>query len=95
MVVGIKQFLDEDGRLKQLPKKHSVRNLAFGYLAEKFDYDVDYTEKEINIILDAWQTFGDYFVLRRGLVDAGYLGRTTDGSRYWRNRPVKSNDAEA
>lgn len=95
MVDVIKRFLDEDGRLKQLPKKHSVRKLAFGYLAEKFDDDMDYTEKEINKILNAWHTFGDYLVLRRGLVDARYLGRTTDGSRYWRNRPLESNDTEA
>ena len=53
------------------------------YLAEKFDKDKDYTEKEVNHIIESWHTFGDYFLLRRGLVDYKLLCRTPDGSRYW------------
>jgi predicted CopG family antitoxin len=32
---GIERFLDEEGKLKQLPSKKAVRDLAYAYLAEK------------------------------------------------------------
>lgn len=77
-------FLDDDGRLTCLPQKHAVRRALLALLAEKFALGQDYTEKQVNAICDAWHTFGDYFVLRRELVDEGFLCRTADGSRYWR-----------
>ena len=77
-------FLDPDGRLTGLPQKHAVRRALLALLAEKFVPGRDYTEKQVNAICDDWHTFGDYFVLRRELVDEGFLCRTTNGSRYWR-----------
>jgi len=77
-------FLDADGRLTGLPQKQAVRRALLALLAEKFMPGCDYTEKQVNAICDAWHTFGDYFVLRRELVDEGFLCRTPSGSRYWR-----------
>lgn len=54
------------------------------YLASKFDIGIDYKEGQVNAIIDGWHTFGDYFILRRELVDSGLLKRLPDGSRYWR-----------
>ena len=85
MLPGIERFLDEEGKLKQLPSKKAVRDIAYAYLAEKFEFDRDYTEHEVNAILSSWHTFQDYFVLRRGLIESGWLQRMKDGSRYWRN----------
>jgi hypothetical protein len=84
MAKTISNFLDEDGKLKQLPAKHAIRLMVYDYLAGKFENDVDYSEQEVNAILGSWHTFGDYFVLRRGMVDSGRLMRLADGSKYWK-----------
>ncbi len=80
----LKRFLDEEGKIKQLPVKKEVRFVVLAYLAEKFLTDRDYTEKEVNGIIDRWHTFGDYFVLRRELIDNGLLCRTSNGAKYWK-----------
>lgn len=88
----IKRFFDEQGRLKQLPAKSSLQAEALSYLSTKFTLDKVYSEKEVNRILTEWSTLGDYFVLRRGLVDRQFLSRTADGSQYWRNPSQGGND---
>ncbi|MEG1548054.1 MAG: DUF2087 domain-containing protein [Clostridia bacterium] len=90
--IDIARFLDENGRLKQLPSKSAMRKLAHAYIAGKFEYGVNYTEHEVNAIISQWHTFDDYFVLRRGLVEDGYLRRVPDGSRYWRNEACKAGE---
>ena len=82
--IRIDPFLDEDGLITQLPSKQGKRLAVLEYLAEKFELNVDYTERQVNEICNRWHTFGDYFLLRRELVDNGYLNREGDGSRYWR-----------
>lgn len=88
--INIKQFLDKDGRIVRLPAKYSVRITLLEYLAEKFEIGKRYKEKEVNAICDCWHTFQDYFVLRRSLVDEGFLMREKDGSYYWRNEDFHS-----
>ena len=83
--ININQFLDQDGRIIRLPAQHSVRIVVLGYLSEKFEIGKKYKEKEINAICDCWHTFQDYFILRRCLVEEGFLMRENDGSCYWRN----------
>lgn len=82
--IKITQFLNEDGRIAQLPQKHAVRCAVLEYLAESFDTDTDYTEKQVNEIIDSRHTFNDLYLLRRELVDNGFLDRERDGSRYRR-----------
>lgn len=82
--IRIDRFLDGEGRLDQLPQRHSTRYALLAYLASKFDLNTEYTERQVNEICDKWHTFGDYFLLRRELVDSGLLCRERDGSRYWR-----------
>ena len=48
MLPGIERFLDEEGKLKQLPSKKAVRDITYAYLAEKFEFDRDYSEHEVN-----------------------------------------------
>jgi hypothetical protein len=79
-------FVDSQGKIKQLPRKVEAKQAVLSYLAQKFSCDKDYTEKEVNNIIDAWHTFGDYFLLRRELVDHGFLSRLPDGSRYWKEQ---------
>lgn len=82
----IEQFLDSSGKITQLPQKQKARVALLEYLAEKFDPDRTYSEREVNTLCTEWHTFGDFFLLRRELVDHGLLCRERDGSRYWRAR---------
>ncbi|MDD2402137.1 MAG: DUF2087 domain-containing protein [Clostridia bacterium] len=88
----IDNFLDENGKLKQLPAKYTIKLLAYDYLASKFENHVEYTEQEVNAIISSWHTFGDYFTLRRGLVDSGWLMRLMDGSKYWKNKEKRKKE---
>ena len=81
--INISVFLDDTGKIKQIPAPNKTKVPVLHYLAEKFEPGRDYTEKEVNRIIDAWHTFNDYFILRRLLVDYGLLARVPDGSRYW------------
>lgn len=84
--INMRPFLDGEGKITQLPGKFKVRLMVLAYLAERFENDRDYTEREVNTLCDAWHTFGDFFLLRRELVDHGFLNRERDGTRYWRTR---------
>lgn len=77
------RFLDGE-QIKQLPAKESHRLYVLKYLASKFEIGKEYTEARVNAIIDEWHTFGDYFILRRALVDSGLLKRLPNGSKYWR-----------
>lgn len=82
--VRIQPFFDGEGRLLKLPRRRDARLAALAVLAEAFEVGREYTEPEVNRIVDERHTFGDYFLLRRELVDHGFLCRTASGSRYWR-----------
>jgi hypothetical protein len=83
----LKEYLDTDGRLMLWPsprnkKKQQYR--ALEYLASKFAFNHDYTEREVNELLNRWHTFEDPAMLRRELIVERYLDRVKDGTRYWR-----------
>ena len=82
--VDIRRFLDSEAKIIHLPQRRAVRVAVLAYLVGQFVPERIYTEREVNAICDAWHTFGDYFLLRRELVEYGFLGRERDGSRYWR-----------
>lgn len=81
--VNIFVFLDSTGKIAQLPVPNKTKILILGYLAEKFDENKIYNEKEVNEMINTWHTFGDYFILRRLLIDYKFLERTSDGTKYW------------
>lgn len=78
------RFLDDEGRVKTWPAKRAMQNLIIEYVSEKFEYGRIYSEKEVNAILGYWHTFGDYFILRRGLIEEGFMVRTPNGAEYRR-----------
>ena len=55
-------------------------------LASQFERDKQYTEKEVNGLLQQWHEWNDPAFLRRELVDGHWLDRTKNGARYWRVR---------
>ena len=82
-----KRFLDDLGRVTAFPAKRSMKAPVLAYLAEKFEGDRLYTEREVNALLSVWHTFSDPATLRRELYDAHYLDRDPDGKHYWRETP--------
>ena len=79
---NLKNFLDENKKLKQLPSKWKFKVYALAYLASKLDHQTVYSEYAINIVLLNWHVFNDCATLRRELYNNGFLTRTTDGKEY-------------
>lgn len=75
-------FLDANGKATQIPKKEKKRIILIQKLAENFVPEKQYTEKEINTIIS--EMFDDYVTIRRYLIEYGILGRTVDGTTYWK-----------
>ncbi len=79
----LKNFIDSEGKLKQLPKKHALRNIVYEYFASFFESGRSYTESEVNEILNSLHTFRDAAFFRRELYNKEYLDRKKDCSEYW------------
>ena len=75
-------FLDRAGRLISFPAKHKKKLSALWYLAGKIEDDRQYTESEINTVLDEWTLFHDPATLRRELYNKRLLDRTADCRGY-------------
>ena len=88
VMAEIKQFLDAQGRLIQLPKKRRKLICSLLYLSAHFEGDREYSEAQVNGILNTWHTYGDCATLRRTLFDAGFLRRKRDGSVYRLANPL-------
>ncbi len=84
----LRPFLDEQGRLTAIPAKHRKKLLALWYLAGKINAGRQYTEPEINDLLDEWALPRDHASLRRELYNNRLLNRTADCSRYWRAESI-------
>ena len=82
VLASLRSFLDNDGRLTQMPAKYKKKLTALWYLAEKLEPEREYTEAEINTLLDTWTLFHDPATLRRELYNKRLLNRAADGSSY-------------
>jgi hypothetical protein len=78
----LKTFLNADGTLKQIPPMGSKLLIILNFIVDAFEFDANYTEKEVNTILRRFHV--DTAALRRYLVDNNLMAREGDGSRYWR-----------
>lgn len=76
------RLLDADGHLVRWPTKRPQRELALRYLSGCFAPNQIYAEVDVNEILKRWHTFDDWALLRRELVDRGYLSRDAAGREY-------------
>lgn len=70
-----------DGPIAIFPAREKKRVAILRHVANYFDPATIYTEKEVNAILKRF--YDDYVLLRRYLIDYGFLDRRTDGSEYW------------
>ena len=71
----LKSFI-VDGRIKTIPAKLSRRIIIARWLAQRFEIDVPYTEREVNAIIQAHHA--DFATLRREMIDHGFLVRKDD-----------------
>ena len=90
--VHLKNFLDEDKRITQLPKKRQLQVYVLFYIASKIEGGKTYEENEINDIISRWHTFNDTALLRRYLYQTGFLERHKNGSEYWVKEPQPTLD---
>ena len=82
----LKGCYDEQGLLLRYPSKKSLRPLVLARLAQHFEPNRNYTEKEVNAIIAQTIAFSDVELLRRELIEARLLNRLRDGSRYWKEQ---------
>jgi hypothetical protein len=79
------RLLDSNNRVEYYPKKKRfLRPFIWNYIHSKIEENREYTEPEINAILQTWITFEDYVTIRRDLFENGYINRAIDGSKYWK-----------
>jgi Uncharacterized protein conserved in bacteria len=82
----VEEAFFEDGRLKRLPARNQKKlQVVLGKLAEAFEPEVRYPEREVNAILARFHP--DYATLRRLLCDYRWMARNQ--GLYWRLRNVQ------
>lgn len=78
----LKDYLNEDGTIVQLPTNQRKLDVILQYIADRFEPGKIYTEKMVNQVIG--DLHEDISGLRRDLISFGYLDRKRDGSVYWR-----------
>jgi hypothetical protein len=82
---------DTHGRMTRFPLQRSVRDIAILALWCRMPAKRDLTEKEVNAYIADFHTFEDIATLRRELINAKLLWRTTDG-RVYRRQTADENE---
>ncbi|WP_299089291.1 DUF2087 domain-containing protein [uncultured Metabacillus sp.] len=79
----VKKYFPEgsSGRLKAFPPKEKQRLIILREIAKRIKGEKTYDEKELNQVLSA--VYDDYVLIRRYLIEYGFLTRKPDGSQYW------------
>lgn len=73
----LRAFLDEEGRLRSIPVSRAKRAVVLEYLADHLEAGRTYGERELGGVLRRFHD--DVATLRRELVGAKLVVRTTDG----------------
>jgi hypothetical protein len=81
----------KDGHLARLPAKRAKRLLVLDRLAQRFEPGRAYLEAHVNQLLVS--AHPDYAMVRRALVDEGFLAR--ENGWYWRIGGTVCADADA
>ena len=72
----------EYGKLKSIPTQLKKERIVLEVIAEAFDFDRRYSEREVNIIIADFHD--DFCTIRRDMVGEGLLRR--EGTEYWREK---------
>jgi hypothetical protein len=77
---SFKTFADKDGRITRLPVKLSKKVALSEWLFTLLEDSKTYTEREVNDIFGEYVE--DFALMRRMLVEAGWLERDSYGREY-------------
>ena len=77
-------LINEFDEIIRWPKKQSDKTYIIKFLSSKFECDIQYSEKDVNVIINRYHSFNDVSLLRRELISRQYLARKDDGSKYWK-----------
>jgi hypothetical protein len=69
------RLLDEEGRVARWPKRRAQKLIVLEHLAQHFEPGVR--------LVNSLHAFSDAALLRRWLVEEGFVSRTSSGSAYW------------
>ncbi|MFP5111719.1 DUF2087 domain-containing protein [Bacillaceae bacterium C204] len=69
------------GRLKKFPLKEKQKLAVLREIVKHVKSEKTYAEKELNQLLQFF--YDDYALIRRYLIEYGFLDRKPDGSEYW------------
>jgi hypothetical protein len=83
--MNINQNLLKDEKIIRWPKKLADKNMILEYISIKIPVDKKLSEREINEIIMQHILFDDYVLIRRELIEKGFLYRTKDCREYWRS----------
>ncbi|MBO1263707.1 DUF2087 domain-containing protein [Proteiniclasticum sp. SCR006] len=78
----IKTYMTEEGALKSFPAREKKKIVVLRKIAQQFKEGRQYSEKEVNRVL--LRIYEDHVLLRRYLIEYGFLDRTRDGAIYIR-----------
>ena len=92
-IARVIRHFDAEGRMQRWPGKTSHQDLCLWVLWSRIPPGQDFSERDINALIQAGHSFGDHALLRRSLVDMKMLARTQDGRIY--HRIEKQPDADA
>ena len=77
-------LITSDGIVTRWPRKRAERQQILAHFAALFEHGRTYRESEVNDILNAHHTFGDWALLRREMFSAGIFDRDPKTQTYWR-----------
>ena len=75
----------EYGKLKSIPAQRKKKRIILETIANSFEFDRVYTEREVNIIIADFHD--DFCTIRRDMISEGLMARNANG--YWRIKPEK------
>lgn len=77
----IKSYMNENGSLKSYPAKEKRKIIVLEAISKNFKKGKSYSESEVNLILG--RIYSDHVLLRRALIEYGFMERDQTGTKYW------------
>ena len=77
----IKKLFNDQGQLSRFPSKEKEKLIVLLQIVNEFEPESIYNEKELNQKLK--NIYPDFPLIRRYLIEYGFLDRKKDGSQYW------------
>lgn len=78
----VADYSQPNGRLKDIPAQRKKLEAVLKFISQSFEMNTIYSEGQVNEVLKHFHD--DTASLRREMIGAGLLERSTDGREYWR-----------